>query len=141
MSGSLRSTKNTLILEKNDIEAKITDNSQRIRDNSRRGSNETSMIHFDYDQEKAAIQNEIDSLDDDKTSDEYADLMDELKELDDKEEREVKVSEEETTDFETTIQLENDTLEVQLEDIQQLIESFGKALTDVIEKTFKPFAD
>ena len=54
--------------------------------------------------------NEIKELDKTEQHDEYQDLITELKELKDEEEREIEQIEEETNDYETKIQLENEQM-------------------------------
>lgn len=132
--GAIRCILNILILTKNTIEAQLTANSEALRLNNKESSNVLSMISFVITQEKDLIQNKIDSLGD-KSSDEYKELMEDLKELSEKEESQKKVQEEVQSDYETENQMETDSLETQLEEIEQEIESFSECEDQNTEDT------
>ena len=117
----------------------ITDNSMTLRLTQKHSSNLIDEIHDRYGAEKDAIRNEIESLDKTEQSDEYQDLMTELKELREEEENEVARIEEDIKDKETNVQLENETLEVQLEEVNTQKESFQEMLKEKIEDNFGYF--
>jgi len=117
----------------------ITDNSMDLRLHQKRSSKEISDIHAQYAPEKERIQNEIEGLDKIEQQDEYQDLMTELKDLREEEEARIEVLEEKLNDKETKVQFENETLEVQLEDINSQTESFEEMLKQNIEKNFGYF--
>ncbi|MBE7708591.1 MAG: hypothetical protein E7Z88_07795 [Cyanobacteria bacterium SIG27] len=117
----------------------ITDNSMDLRLHQKRSSKEISDIHAQYAPEKERIQNEIEGLDKIEQQDEYQDLMTELKDLREEEEAAVKQVEDETNDYETNVQTENEMLEVQLEEVNTTTESFKEMLKQNIENEFGYF--
>lgn len=117
----------------------ITDNSMDLRLHQKRSSKEISDIHAQYAPEKERIQNEIEGLDKIEQQDEYQDLMTELKDLREEEEAAVKQVEDETNDYETNVQTENEMLEVQLEEVNTTTESFKEMLKQNIEDEFGYF--
>lgn len=129
---ALKSKKETLTNQ-------LTNNSSDLRLDQRHGSSEIEDIKLKYGAEKDLIRNEIESLDGDNTSDEYAELMTELKELDSEEDD---AKEEVETDMhykEEDITLENTTLEVQIEAIDADIEAFETMRDEAIEDEFGYF--
>lgn len=134
---AIRLLLNNLILFKNRLEAQLTANSQRLMLNNKQQSNASSSIRFKYTQEKDLVQNNIDKLGEKKSSDEYKEMMEELKELNEKEESELKAQEDTAADAEAEIQAETDSLETQLEETEQEIESYSECEDQDIEKSFK----
>ncbi len=117
----------------------ITDNSMDLRLHQKRSSKEIADIHAQYAPEKERIQNEIEGLDKIEQQDEYQNLMTELKDLREEEEAAVKQVEDETKDYETIVQTENEMLEVQLEEVNTSTESFKEMLKQNIENEFGYF--
>ena len=117
----------------------ITDNSESLRLQQKHASNDVQKIRDNYAPEKERIRNEIASLDKIEQNDEYQDLMSELNDLKEDEEAEIATVEEAINDKETKVQFENETLEVQLEDINAQTESFEEMLKQNIEKNYGYF--
>ena len=117
----------------------LTDNSMDLRLKQQHSSNDVQAIRDKYAPEKDRINNEIQDLDKTEQREEYQDLMTELKELKDQEEREVEKIENETNDYETIIQTENETLEVQVEEISASTETYKEMLKENIESEFGYF--
>ena len=116
----------------------ITDNTMDLSLKQKYQSDTIAQIHAKYNLEEDLIRDEIDNLED-KTGDEYAELMEELQELKEMEDQEVKAEEEKASDYETRIQLENDNLETRKEAMEKNIEAFQEALDQSIEKNFGYF--
>ena len=121
---SLDLTIKNLILTEEELTNQMTDNSMDLRLTQKYSSNDIETIRTKYAPEKERINNEIEALDKIEERDEYQDLLTEMKELKEQEEAEITRAEEELSDDETMIQLENETLEVQLEDVKAQKESF-----------------
>ena len=121
-----------------DVTNQITDNTMDLRLKQKYQSNAIAQIHDKYNLEEELIRDEIDKLDD-KSGDEYEDLMRELQELKEMEDQEVKAEEEKASDYETKMQLENDNLEVRKEAMEKNVEAFQEALNQSIEKNFGYF--
>ena len=101
-------------------------------------SDAIQAIHKKYGYEEEMVRNEMHSLDD-RTSDEYLDLMADLKSLQNQEEMEVKRIEEESTQYQTHIDKENDQLESQLAAIDADMESFKSTRSEDIKESFACF--
>ena len=121
------------------LQAEITDNSMDLRLHQKHSSTEIADVHAQYAPEKERIQNEIAGLDKIEQQEEYQNLMTELKELREEEEAEVQQIEDETNDYETIVQTENEMLEVQLEEVNTTTESFQEMLKQNIEDEFGYF--
>ena len=117
----------------------LTDNSMDLRLKQQHSSNDVQAIRDKYAPEKDRINNEIQDLDKTEQREEYQDLMTELKELKDQEESEVERVENETNDYETIIQMENENLEVQIEEINSSTETFKEMLKQSVESEFGYF--
>ena len=104
----------------NDITNQMTDNTLNLRLKQKYSSNTISQIHSKYDQEEQLIRDEINALED-KSGNEYEELISELKELKEEEDAEIEKTEEESNDYETHIELENAQLETRLEAIETLL--------------------
>ena len=89
---------------------------------------------------KEEVQNKMNATSD-KTSDEYKDLMAELKDLKEQESREKEVIEEKATEYEDKIQREKTVLQDRLQSIQSDKEGWDSSLKDDISKTCAPFAN
>ena len=110
-----------------------------LRLHQKHSSTEIADVHAQYAPEKERIQNEIAGLDKIEQQEEYQNLMTELKELREEEEAEVQQIEDETNDYETIVQTENEMLEVQLEEVNTTTESFQEMLKQNIEDEFGYF--
>ena len=121
-----------------DLKNQITSNSLTLRLKQKHSSNKIQEIHQQYNAEEEYIRNEMKEIDD-TTSNEYMDLMAELKDLQEEEDQAVEQIENESADYETGVQMENDDLETRLEAVKSDTESFEEALKQNIEKTFGYF--
>ena len=79
----------TDILRGETLTNQITDNSQDLRLDQKYASNEIDKIQAEYAPKKEEVRSEIESLDDTSSSMEYTDLMHELNELKDEEEKKI----------------------------------------------------
>ena len=122
----------------NDITNQMTDNTLNLRLKQKYSSDTISQIHSKYDQEEQLIRDEINALED-KSGNEYEELISELKELKEEEDAEIEKTEEESNDYETHIELENAQLETRLEAIKTDNESYKECLEGNIEKSFGYF--
>ena len=122
-----------------DLTNTITDNSMDLRLCQKYASNDIQAIHDKYAPEKERIRNEIEGLDKKENKEEYADLIEELKTLRDEEDAEVENIENEMSEKEESINVENDMLETQLEDVKANTEVFQKMLDESIEDNFGYF--
>ena len=120
-----------------DIEAQMTDNSMNIRLLEKYQSNTIKDIHYRYNMEENALQEQMDDLD--VTSDEFAQLKEEMQNLKEMEDQEVAQVENETADKETPLQTENDYLETKLEAIRADNEALEEAIKQDIDKNFGYF--
>jgi len=121
------------------IETQMTKNSMSLRLKQKQSAAKISDIHAKFDVEKQAIRSEINSLDDEASSNEYENLMSELNELKAEEEQAVEIEEQASNDYETRIQLENDNLGSRLEAIKADNESLKEMHQQEIEKSFGYF--
>lgn len=117
----------------------LTDNSMDLRLRQKHSDNDIQAIRDKYAPEKDRINNEIEDLDKVEQREEYQELITELKDIKDQEEREIEQIENETNDYETIIQTENETLEVQVEEISASTETFKEMLKESIESEFGYF--
>ena len=92
------------------LEAQLINNEERENAQHIKSSNETTKIHRKYDYEEELIQNEMDKIED-KTSDEYFDLMAEKKDLKEAEDKDVEQIEIKETEVQDKIERENATIE------------------------------
>ena len=138
-SGSLQSAIFLYELRSETLTNELIDNSMDLRLLQKHASNEIEKIHAKYSPEKQQIRNEINDLDKVEQQNEYQELTAELKDLQEKEDREVEKIENRLKDQETKIQSENEILEVQLEEINTQIESFQEMLKQNTEKEFGYF--
>ena len=123
----------------NELETQMTKNSMSIRLRQKQSASKISDIHAKYDVDKERIRNEINSLDKEAAIDEYQDLMSELNDLKDAEEREVEVEENASNDYETGLQLQNDSISTRLEALKADNESLKETHQQNIEKSFGYF--
>lgn len=126
------------IAQTNDIQNQMTDNSMELRLKHKTFANETTKIHRKYDEEQSMIQNQMDSIDD-KTSDEYKELMSELKDSKDAEDKAVEQVEIKSTEYQDRVDRENAVLTDRLTAITENQEAWDSARKDNIEKTFGYF--
>ena len=101
---------NTMILQMNDIEFQRLLNSETEQYLHKQSSIEIQEIQERYGAEKKYIRNEMRDIED-KTSNEYFDLMAELEELEDQEEAEIKRKETEDEDREKKFAIRDTSLE------------------------------
>ncbi len=123
----------------NELETQMTKNSMSIRLRQKQSASKISDIHAKYDVDKERIRNEINSLDKEAAIDEYQDLMSELNDLKDAEDREVEVEENASNDYETGLQLQNDSISTRLEALKADNESLKETHQQNIEKSFGYF--
>lgn len=124
--------------KKHDVQHQVTFNSLTLRLKQKHSANEVSQIHDKYGREETMIRNEIRNLDD-KSGNEYLELMAELQELQDEEDRIVTQMEQESKDYESKIELENASLETQLQAIDADLEGLEEMRKENIEKVFGYF--
>ena len=122
----------------NDLEYQITYNSNTKRIKQIHSSAEVSSIHDEYDQKEDAIRSKIKDLPD-KSGNEYLELMAELQEFQDMEEEAVKEAEEMSKQYEEHIDVENASLETQLQAIRADLEGLEEARKQDIEDDFSYF--
>ena len=72
--------------KKHDLQNQVTFNSLTLRLKQKHSANDINQIHDKYGREETMIRNEMKGLDD-KTGNEYLELMAELQELQDEEDR------------------------------------------------------
>jgi len=135
---------NTLIIQtyiaaENDVEFQLTLNSQEKINHMNQASNDTQKIHDKYGAEEEYIQNEMNDVSEDQTSEEYQDLLSELNSLEEEEDEKVEKIEKEETIYENQVDTENTQLETKLEAMKQDREGFENAREQDIEKTFGYF--
>lgn len=124
--------------KKHDLQNQVTFNSLTLRLKQKHSSNSVSDVHHKYGVEESMIRNEIRGLDD-KSGNEYLELMTELQELQDEEDRIVTQMEQESKDYESKIEMENASLETQLQAIDADIEGLEEMRKQNIEKVFGYF--
>jgi len=124
--------------KKSDLTNQVTFNSLTLRLKQKHSANDVNEIHHKYGREEEMIRNEMKGLDD-KTGNEYFELMSELQELKDEEDREVTQAEEASKEYETQIELENASLETQIQAIAADIEGLEEMRKENIEKVFGYF--
>ena len=117
----------------------MTDNSMDLRLLQKYASNEIDKIHSKYAPEKEQIRSEIEGLDKKEARDEYEDLMGELNDIKDEEDAAVARVEEELHQKEEEINLENDTLQAQLESVNADREGLEEARNQRIEDEYGYF--
>lgn len=138
-SSSLTAAIQLEILRGETLTNEMTDNSMDLRLLQKYASNEIDKIHSKYAPEKEYIRSEIEGLDKQEARDEYEDLMGELNDIKDEEEAEVARVEEELHQREEEINLENDTLQAQLESVNADKEGFEEARNQRIEEEYGYF--
>ena len=122
----------------NDLEYQITYNSNTKRIKQIHSSAEISSIHDEYNQKEDNVRNQIKELPD-KSGNEYLELMAELQEFQDMEEESVKEAEEMSKQYEEHIDVENASLETQLQAIRADLEGLEEARKQDIEDDFSYF--
>lgn len=130
----------TGIALKNNIEDQMTTNSMELRTKQNASANVVTKLHRKYDVEQEMIQNEMDACDD-KTSDEYKELMAELKDSKEAEDKAVEQEEEKAQDYQNRIDNENAILQDRLTAISEDQEGWDNSLKDDIQKTCAVFAN
>ena len=113
--------------------------SQRKRLLQKISSNQITQIHQKYAPRKEEIRNEIKSLDDQRTTGEYQELMNELREIENMESQEVEAAEKEASEQEEDIQLEIDGIESRQEAARKDIESLKETRKENTERSFGYF--
>ena len=127
------------ILRGESLTNQMTDNSMDLRLLQKYASNEIDKIHSKYAPEKEQIRSEIEGLDKKEARDEYEDLMGELNDIKDEEDAAVARVEEELHQKEEEINLENDTLQAQLESVNADREGLEEARNQRIEDEYGYF--
>lgn len=125
--------------EVSDLELQITKLSEDKILKHKQSSSQISDIHAKYSVEKDLIRNEIRSLDNSDTNNEYKLLMADLNEVKDNEEREVEAEEDISTDYENELQLQIDELQTRKEAAGADLEGFKETNKENTEKSFKYF--
>lgn len=133
-TSSLQSTVFLLELQAETLTNELTDNSMDLRLEQKYSSNEIDNIRAEYAPEEERIRDEIESLDKIEQRDEYQDLLTELKDLREEKQDKIEKVEDETSDYETEIQVENENLEVILEDVNAQTEVFKEMLKQNVEE-------
>lgn len=107
----------------------MTMNSHDLQVRHRDWSNAISKLHKTYGDEEKLLRNQMRAMDD-KTSNEYFDLLSELEELQDEEDARVKEIESEQKDYEENVQAQNTSLETAIQAIDAQLESFQSAVKE-----------
>ena len=108
---------NLMILQMNDIECQITKNSEDNRLLHKHQSTDVEGVQYRYGSEIKQVRNDMRECED-KTSNEYFELMSELEELEENRDAEIKRIENETTDKEQFYEAQKTTLETQYEAVK-----------------------
>lgn len=124
--------------KRSDLQAQLLKNSTTLSLKQKHSSNDIQKIHEKYDQEEQMVRNEMNSLDD-KTGNEYLELLSELEEIKDEDDRECEVAEAAAQEYEQKITVENSSIETQLQAVNADIEGFEEMRKDSIEKNFGYF--
>lgn len=124
--------------KKHDLQNQVTFNSLTLRLKQKHSANTVEQIHQKYGQEETMIRNEMKGLED-KTGNEYMDLMAELQELQDEEDRIVTEEEQKAKDFESKIEIQNASIETQLQAVTADLEGLEEMRKENIEKVFGYF--
>ena len=124
--------------QRQSIENQMTDNSMESRLKHKYSDNVVTRIHRQYDEEQSMIQNQMDAIDD-KTSDEYKELMAELKDSKEEEDKAVEREENKATEYQDRIERENAVLEDRLSAISADQEAWDNAINDDIQDNYGYF--
>ena len=124
--------------QRQSIENQMTDNSMESRLKHKYSDNVVTRIHRQYDEEQSMIQNQMDAIDD-KTSDEYKELMAELKDSKEEEDKAVEREENKATEYQDRIDRENAVLEDRLSTISADQEAWDNAINDDIQDNYGYF--
>ncbi len=124
--------------QRQSIENQMTDNSMESRLKHKYSDNVVTRIHRQYDEEQSMIQNQMDAIDD-KTSDEYKELMAELKDSKEEEDKAVEREENKATEYQDRIDRENAVLEDRLSAISADQEAWDNAINDDIQDNYGYF--
>ncbi len=122
---------NSSIEKISELELQILTNSLELRECQKYTSNEISEINFKFDNEKDMVRNDL--KDADKNSSEYTDLLRELEELSDEQDRTVAPKEAEISDKEKDVDEKNAALQAQLEAEKANKEQIDKMKEDSTE--------
>ncbi|MBR1616780.1 hypothetical protein IJ670_01370 [bacterium] len=123
--------KNEDILERSDLQGDLLQNSQHLRLQQKHSSDEIAQLHDHYHTEQTMIRNAM--HDGDRLSSEYQELMLELQESQDEEDRKIAMLESEAKDYESRIETENSTLQNTITALDEEI----KGLEEVQENNIK----
>ena len=135
--GSYNSTQlaiNTMILEMNDIEFQRLMNSESEQYTHKQSSIELENVQDSYNTEIKLVRNEMRAVED-KTSNEYFDLMSELEELEDERDAEVKRLENEASDKEKKYQVQDTNLETRYNAVKADKEGIEEAQKSNIQRS------
>ena len=122
-----------------DWQAQLLKISMRLRLIQKYAADSIAKIHNKYKPQKEAIRNQIANLDSDHTASEYQELITELNELGNQEEREVEKAESEQNDQEAALQLEQDSIQTRLEAINKDTDSLVEMRDSNIKSSFSYF--
>jgi len=114
-------SKDTLIAAKNDLTFQLLMNSETQQFSYMQSSNTISDIEQHYSKEIQLVRNEMKGLDD-KTSNEYYDLMAEVQELESERDEKVKQEESKRTDFQKRYDTQKTSIETRLESVKSDLE-------------------
>ena len=114
---SIQLAVNTMILEMNDVQFQITQNSESNRLLHKTQSSDTENVQGRYGDEIKYVRREMRESED-KTSNEYFELMSELEELEENRDTELKRIENDTTEKEQFYEAQKTSLETQYEAIK-----------------------
>lgn len=123
---------------KADLDNQRIKNSESVNLRQKHSSNNIIQIHKKYDAEQQLVRNEMHNIDD-KTNNEYLELLAELQEIQDMDDRETTTEETAAQDYESKMDLQNSTIEADIQAIDADIEGFEEMRKDSIEKNFGYF--
>lgn len=122
------------IIQKNDLEAELTDISDDRRLSTLSNNNALSKLQSSYSAQEDYIESKMQGLD--KTSAEYKELSAELDRLEDEKEDKEKIIERRITDIENLYDTQQTQKETQLEAVTQDLEALKESRNSNIEKEY-----
>ena len=130
-------SENFFIAEKNNLEDQLVDNNTSLQLAHKQESAKIENIRFMGDNEEELVRIEMEGLD--TRSEEYEQLLSEINDIRDEEDREIEQIERQSTDFETEIQQENVVIETRLEAINTDLDALGDLKEEHIKEQFGYF--
>ena len=125
---------NTMILQMNDIEFQRLQNSETEQYLHKQSSIEIEELQQKYGQEIKLVRNEM-RQSEDKTSNEYFDLMSELEELEEERDAEIKRVEDQNADREKLHQVQDANLETRYNAVKADMEGLKEAQKSNIQRS------